>query len=53
VDFRKDAALAEGPPPEMRLDRKELEEELAQAGFRLSEEYSFLPDQYFLVFTPR
>jgi ubiquinone/menaquinone biosynthesis C-methylase UbiE len=52
VDFRKDAALAEGPPPEMRLDRKELERELSQGGFRLLEEHDFLPDQYFVVFSP-
>jgi ubiquinone/menaquinone biosynthesis C-methylase UbiE len=52
VDFRKDAALAEGPPPEMRLDRKELERELAEAGFHVSEEFAFLPDQYFVTFTP-
>ena len=52
VDFRKDAVLEEGPPPEMRLDRKELERELSQAGFRLTEEHSFLPDQYFVVFSP-
>ena len=51
VDFRKDAELAEGPPMEMRLDRKDLEEELSRAGFRLSEEHGFLPDQYFVVFT--
>jgi ubiquinone/menaquinone biosynthesis C-methylase UbiE len=51
VDFRKDAELEEGPPKEMRLDRKELEGELARAGFRLSEEHGFLPDQYFVVFT--
>jgi SAM-dependent methyltransferase len=52
VDFRKDAALAEGPPPEMRLDRKELERELSQAGFGLGEEHDFLSDQYFVVFSP-
>jgi ubiquinone/menaquinone biosynthesis C-methylase UbiE len=52
VDFKKDAALAEGPPVEMRLDRKELERELNDAGFRLSEEHSFLADQYFVVFSP-
>jgi ubiquinone/menaquinone biosynthesis C-methylase UbiE len=52
VDFRKDAAIAEGPPPEMRLDRKELERELAEAGFHVSEELAFLPDQYFVIFTP-
>jgi len=50
VDFRKDAELEEGPPLEMRLDRKELERELSQAGFRLVEEHGFLPDQYFVVF---
>jgi ubiquinone/menaquinone biosynthesis C-methylase UbiE len=50
VDFRKDAKLVEGPPPEMRLDRKELERELTDAGFRLSEEQNFLADQYFVVF---
>jgi ubiquinone/menaquinone biosynthesis C-methylase UbiE len=52
VDFRKDAVLTEGPPPEMRLDRKELERELAQAGFRLAEEHDFLPNQYFVIFSP-
>jgi ubiquinone/menaquinone biosynthesis C-methylase UbiE len=52
VDFRKDAAIAEGPPPEMRLDRKELQQELEQAGFHLTEEHDFLPDQYFVIFSP-
>jgi ubiquinone/menaquinone biosynthesis C-methylase UbiE len=52
VDFRKDAKLEEGPPPEMRLDRRELERELSQAGFRLVEEHEFLPHQYFVVFSP-
>ncbi len=52
VDFRKDAVLAEGPPPEMRLDRKELERELIDSGFRLSEEHDFLTDQYFVVYSP-
>ncbi len=42
VDFRKDAALEAGPPLAMRLDRKDLERELA--GFRLVEEHGFLPD---------
>jgi predicted methyltransferase len=51
VDFRKDAKIDEGPPPEMRIDRKELEQEITQAGFRLSEEHDFLPDQYLVVFS--
>lgn len=53
VDFRKDAVLEEGPAPEMRLAREELERELAAAGFELVEEHAFLPEQYFLVFEPR
>jgi len=52
VDFRKDAELEEGPPLEMRLDRKDLERELSQAGFRIVGEHDFLPDQYFVVFSP-
>jgi SAM-dependent methyltransferase len=51
VDFRKDAVLEEGPPPEMRIDRKELDGELSTAGFRLTEEHDFLPDQYFVVYS--
>lgn len=51
VDFRKDAELEEGPPPEMRLDRKELERELSQAKFRLTDEHDFLLDQYFVVYS--
>jgi ubiquinone/menaquinone biosynthesis C-methylase UbiE len=51
VDFRKDAALEAGPPLEMRLDRKELERELSEAGFRLVEEHDFLSDQYFVVYS--
>jgi ubiquinone/menaquinone biosynthesis C-methylase UbiE len=50
VDFRKDAQIQEGPPPEMRIDRKDLERELTQAGFRLAEEHDFLADQYFVVY---
>lgn len=35
----------------MRLDRKELERELSQAGFRLADEHDFLLDQYFVVYS--
>jgi SAM-dependent methyltransferase len=51
VDFRKDAALEKGPPLEMRLDRKDLDRELSQAGLRVAEEHDFLPDQYFVVYS--
>jgi SAM-dependent methyltransferase len=50
VDFRKDAKLQEGPPPEMRIDRRELDRELTEAGFRLAEEHEFLADQYFVAY---
>ena len=50
VDFRKDAALEEGPAPEMRLARADLERELSEAGFGVVEEHDFLPDQYVVVF---
>jgi hypothetical protein len=29
-----------------------VKKELARAGYKLLEEYRFLPDQYFLVFRP-
>jgi arsenite methyltransferase len=51
VDFKKDDPFA-GPPPEMRLARDQVVAELQQHGFRLSREDTFLPHQYFLVFTP-
>ncbi len=51
VDFRKDAELEEGPPKDMRIERKDLERELSQAGFRLSEEHEFLAHQYFVVYS--
>jgi ubiquinone/menaquinone biosynthesis C-methylase UbiE len=52
VDFKKDASVTEGPPPEMRIDRAELESELSRAGFSVAEELDFLPDQYLIVFRP-
>ncbi|MGH8703578.1 MAG: class I SAM-dependent methyltransferase [Burkholderiales bacterium] len=35
-----------------RFPPEQVKQELAHAGFELSQEHSFLPDQYFLVFRP-
>jgi SAM-dependent methyltransferase len=52
VDFHE-RELPVGPPPSMKLSRDVVVAEFAAAGFRLVEEHSFLPYQYFVVFTPR
>ena len=49
IDFYK-RELPVGPPVSMKLTREEVIEEFEQAGFRLAEEFDFLPYQYFLVF---
>lgn len=50
VDFHKDAPM--GPPPAMKRTRADVLAEVEAAGFRLAAEHTFLPHQYFLVFTP-
>lgn len=49
IDFRKDSP--DGPPPAERIAPAEVKKEMAAAGYRLAEEFAFLPNQYFLVFT--
>lgn len=51
VDFHK-RDLPVGPPPEHKMDRQEVVDEFAAAGYRLAGEESFLPYQYFLRFAP-
>ncbi len=51
IDFQKEAT-AVGPPAEMRVAREDVVREFDQNGFRLAKEHTFLPYQYFLVFTP-
>ena len=51
VDFHK-RPLPVGPPPEAKLDREVVVAEMQKAGFRLKEEPTFLPYQYFLIFEP-
>jgi len=48
IDFRLDSP--EGPPKEARIPPEQVKAELTQAGYDLATEYTFLPNQYFLVF---
>jgi len=45
--------LPVGPPPGMKMARSEVLKQMSDNGFELKEEHSFLPYQYFLVFTVR
>lgn len=49
IDFYK-RELPVGPPLSMKLTREEVIAEFEKAGFRLDEEFDFLPYQYFLIF---
>lgn len=48
VDFRPDAPS--GPPKRERIPPAQVKAELARAGYALSKEHEFLPQQFFLVF---
>lgn len=48
IDFRRDSPA--GPPVAARLAPETVKAELASAGFELSQEHGFLPNQYFLIF---
>ena len=52
VDYKK-KQLPVGPPPEMKLAKREVIAELEAGGFKLAKEHDFLPYQYFLVFTAK
>ena len=49
VDFHKREAPV-GPALAMKIAREDLVREVESSGFRLVQEHSFLPHQYFLVF---
>lgn len=51
IDFHK-RELPVGPPMDMKISRDDLLKQMEGAGFRLVKEHTFLPYQYFLVFTP-
>ncbi|MHC1768880.1 MAG: class I SAM-dependent methyltransferase [Verrucomicrobiia bacterium] len=52
IDFKK-VETPMGPPMEMRIARDDLVKEMERNGFRVQAEETFLPYQYFLVFTVR
>ena len=51
IDYHK-RPLPVGPPPEHKLERAFVVEEMKEAGWVLSDEKTFLPYQYFLLFEP-
>jgi ubiquinone/menaquinone biosynthesis C-methylase UbiE len=51
IDYQK-REMPVGPPLSMRIGRDELVRQMVLNGFRLVKEHTFLPYQYFLVFTP-
>jgi arsenite methyltransferase len=52
IDFHK-KELPFGPPLQMKIAREDLIKQMETNGFRLSNEHTFLPYQYFLVFAPK
>ena len=51
IDFHK-KELPVGPPMQMKITREDLIKQMENNGFRLTKEHTFLPYQYFLVFSP-
>jgi predicted methyltransferase len=49
VDFRMDSK--DGPPRAARIAPERVKSEMAAAGYALADDFAFLPNQYFLVFT--
>jgi predicted methyltransferase len=50
IDFRMDSPA--GPPKSARIGPERVVAELKAAGYSLTQEHTFLPRQYFLVFRP-
>ncbi len=51
IDFNAQSKV--GPPVEERLTPAQVTSEMDAAGYRLLQHHDFLPNQYFLVFTPK
>lgn len=51
VDFRRGQPM--GPPDAHKIPPEQLKQEMAAAGYAVSADYDFLPNQYFVVFTPQ
>jgi ubiquinone/menaquinone biosynthesis C-methylase UbiE len=52
IDFHT-ADIPVGPPPQMKIAREDLISQMERSGFRVKQEHTFLPYQYFLVFAPK
>lgn len=52
IDFHQ-RELPVGPPPSMKIAREDLLAQVERHGFKLVQEKTFLPYQYFLVFAPK
>jgi arsenite methyltransferase len=52
LDYHK-KELPVGPPPEMKMAREDVIKEMESGGFKLAQEHTLLPYQYFLVFTAK
>jgi ubiquinone/menaquinone biosynthesis C-methylase UbiE len=52
IDFQK-RELPVGPPMDMKIAREDLLKQMQANGFELAKEHTFLPYQYFLVFTAK
>ena len=50
IDFTMDSEF--GPPPRARVEPEQVKKEFARAGYKLADEQLFLPNQYFLIFSP-
>jgi hypothetical protein len=50
IDFQK-KDLPVGPPLQMKIAKEDLIKQMETHGFRLQKEHTFLPYQYFLIFT--
>ena len=48
IDFRMDAPT--GPPKSARIAPDSVKAEMKTAGYALTAEHAFLPNQYFLIF---
>ena len=55
IDFRHDpeAEREFAPPPQQQVARKDLDADLAAAGFRVRQSFDYLPEQYFVVYEVR
>ncbi len=51
IDFRRGQPM--GPPDAHKVPAEQVKAEMAEAGYAVAAQYGFLPNQDFVVFTPR